>query len=77
MMIFVRVRDLSTGHEYDVPEGSVLIRDGHVKRVKGDRFPPSPVVRPPKHRRNLAGQSVAQTPGTSSEVPTEANLQED
>ena len=50
MPTYVRVKDSSTGHEFDVPEDSILLRRGHVTEVKSKRYPPSPVPRPAKHR---------------------------
>lgn len=37
--MFVRVKDKSTRHEFDVPETDPRIGDGF-ELVKGDRFPP-------------------------------------
>lgn len=81
--MYVRVKDPSTGHEFDVPETSSLLRRGLVRRVKPDRYPPSPLPRPAKHHISLpavrrvaeesqgseatAGQSAAQ-----DTTPTEA-----
>lgn len=45
--MYLRVRDPDTGHHFDVPEGSPLLRDGLVVPVT--RYEPSPVARPPKH----------------------------
>lgn len=59
--LFVRVKDLSTRHEFDVREDSALLRKGLVERVKPVRYPPSPVPRPPKHHIRLAGQSAARS----------------
>lgn len=47
--MYIRVKDPDTGHEYDLAEDHPLIRDGLVKPVKSDRYPPSEVIRPPKH----------------------------
>ncbi|GIG27187.1 hypothetical protein [Cellulomonas denverensis] len=59
--MYVRVKDKDTGHEFDVPESSRLIRDGHVTRVKDERFPPAEQARPPKHHLNLAGRSTTRS----------------
>lgn len=41
--MFVRVKDKSTRHQFDVPESDPRIGDGF-ELIKSDRFPP--VVRP-------------------------------
>lgn len=48
--MFIRVRDKSTGHEYDLPEGHRLLRLGLVEHVKPVRYAPSHLMRPAKHR---------------------------
>lgn len=48
--MFIRVRDKSTGHEYDLPEGHRLLRLGLVEHVKPVRYQPSHLMRPAKHR---------------------------
>ena len=47
--MYIRVQDPDTRHEFDLAEDHPLIRDGLVKPVKSDRYPPSEVARPPKH----------------------------
>jgi hypothetical protein len=44
---YVRVKDTRTGHEIDVPDSHPRI-GSTLKRVKDDRYPPSPVARRPK-----------------------------
>lgn len=58
--LFVRVKDLSTGHEFDVPETSAMLRRGLVRRVKPHMYPPSRYRRPAKHYLSLADRPVAQ-----------------
>lgn len=48
MTTYVRVKDESTGHEFDLPEGHHWIVEGSVKQVKEKQYPPSHVARPPK-----------------------------
>lgn len=57
--MFVRVKDRSTGHEFDVPEDSILLREGSVERVKPKLYPPSRYPRPAKHHIDLSAQSGA------------------
>lgn len=57
--VFVRVKDVSTGHEFDVPESSPLLAKGAVRRVKPGQFPPSRYLRPPKHRIPFPGHFEA------------------
>lgn len=58
--LFVRVKDPSTGHEYDVPETSTLLRRGMVRRVKPHIYPPSRYRRPAKHYLSLASRPAVQ-----------------
>jgi hypothetical protein len=67
--MYVRVRDLSTKHEYDLRETSPLIARGSVERVKDDRYPPSRVPRRPKHYLNLAGHAASRETGKASAKP--------
>jgi hypothetical protein len=46
--MFVRVKDSTSGHEFDVPENDWRIADGSLVPVKSDRYPPHHSVRPPK-----------------------------
>lgn len=48
-MIFVRVKDPGTGHEFDLPETDPRIASGAVKRVAKAHYPSSTVARRPKH----------------------------
>lgn len=48
-MVFIRVRDKGTRHEFDVPEDSRLLRLGLVEPVKKKGYPPSPISRPARH----------------------------
>lgn len=54
--LFIRVKDPSTGHEFDVHEDSILLRRGLVQHVKPRLYPPSAVARPPKHHTTLSGR---------------------
>lgn len=68
MPVYVRVRDLSNRHEFDMPENHPHIAKGLVEVIKPKLYPPSTVMRPPKHHLNLARQSAAQDETTSPEV---------
>lgn len=61
-VVYVRVKDPDTKHEWDEPEGSPLIRDGKVQVVKSDRYPPSTVARPAKHHLERKSRRGAPTP---------------
>lgn len=52
--MYVRVKEPDTGHEFDVLEGSLLLRRGLVRRVKEKAYPPVRYPRRPKHRLKLA-----------------------
>lgn len=67
--MYVRVKDPSTGHEYDLRETSPLVVKGVVERVKDDRYPPSRVPRRPKHHLNLAGRTASRETGKASAKP--------
>lgn len=47
--MFVRVKDSTSGHEFDVHESDWRIADGSLVLVKSDRYPASPVARLPKY----------------------------
>jgi len=67
--MYVRVKDPSTGHQYDLRETSPLIRKGVVERVKDDRYPPSRVPRRAKHHLNLAGHAASRETGKAPAKP--------
>lgn len=46
--MFVRVKDKSTGHEFDVPESDPRIGEAF-SLVSKSHYPPSRAIRPPKH----------------------------
>lgn len=50
--MFIWVRDVATGHRFDVPEGDVRIKDGRLKPINDKRYPPAKVARRPKHNIN-------------------------
>lgn len=76
-IIFIRVKDPSTGHEFDVRDDSILLRRGVVQQVKPKLYPPSPVARPPKYHLDLAGQSVTQDTAEQQGTAVAANTQEE
>lgn len=51
--MFVRVKDTTTGHEFDVPEDDKRIARS-LLRIKDDRYPPVRKPRPPKYHVQLA-----------------------
>ncbi|MFE5309701.1 hypothetical protein [Isoptericola sp. NPDC056605] len=68
--MFIRVKDPSTGHEFDVPEADPRLADGRLKRVKDERYPPSTLVRHPKHcPPKLAGRTASRETGKASAKP--------
>lgn len=52
--MYVRVKAPDTGHEFDVPEDSILLNRGLVRRVKESFYPPVRYPRRPKHHLKLA-----------------------
>ena len=79
--MFVRVKDKSTRHEYDLPENHVLIRRGLVEVVKRKGYPPSRYPRRARHFKRLplgpqrpASKALTSSGGGSSiseEAPNE------
>lgn len=65
--MFVRVKDPATGHEFDVDERSPLLSDELVRRVKGDRYPPSERPRAPKHHIDLPAAPAGGQPKSHGE----------
>lgn len=49
-MAYIRVKDTSTGHEFDALESSWQIEAGIYVPVKSDRYPPAATPRPAKHK---------------------------
>lgn len=60
--MFVRVKDKSTGHEFDVPESDPRIGDAFQKLSK-DHYPPSRLIRRPKY-------NVGSKPKPSNQKPS-------
>jgi hypothetical protein len=52
-MMFVRVKDPSTGHEFDVPEHDWRLKAAMFTPVKADRYPPVARPRAPKFHVSL------------------------
>jgi len=48
-LTFVRVRDVETKHEFDLPDTHPFIAQGLVVLVKDKDYPPSQVARPVKY----------------------------
>lgn len=76
MPTYIWVKDKETGHEFDVPESSHLLRKELVVPVKPKIRPPSPYPRPQKHHAKLAGQSAEQNKSVSPETPSQATTEE-
>lgn len=76
-LMFIRVRDPKTGHEFDRREDDKALAEGRFVPVKGDRYQPSPYPRPAKHRPlKLAGRPASRetAPDQAPEAtPTEEN----
>lgn len=68
--MFVRVRDQSTGHEFDVPEADKRI-GGAFELVRKKQYPPSPSVRRPKHNVGPVRGAAKNVPPKSAEEPKE------
>lgn len=64
-MGFVRVRDLETGHHYDLPEGDQRIGNGVTARL--GRYDISDRPRDPKHRSPIDAAPDQPAPDTTEE----------
>lgn len=70
--MFVRVKDKSTGHEFDVPESDPRI-DKAFTPLSKKQYPPSVVVRRPKHNVGRKTASVTPDPSKAAEKSKEEN----
>lgn len=68
-MAYVRVKDTSTGHEFDVPEADPRV-GASLEPVSKDHYPPSPVARRPKY--NVRAARRASTPKQPESAEKEA-----
>lgn len=75
MTTYIRVRDVETKHEFDVPEQHPFITRGLFVPVKSKRYPPSHVERPMKAHLKPASIRARQS-ATSTEAPQVATEQE-
>ena len=75
MTTYIRVRDVETRHEFDVPEGHPFIERGLFVPVKGKQYPPSHVARPMKAHLSPASVRARQS-ATSAEAPQVATEKE-
>lgn len=65
--MYIRVKDPSTKHEFDLPEEHSWIASGEVTPVKSDRYPPSPQERPAKF--HLDPPTAGSGKASSTEAP--------
>ena len=73
-MLYVRVRDPQTRHEFDMPETHPHIAKGLVEHVKPKLYPPSPLMRRPKHHLDLAVNAATPEPaGEGTSTPDKEN----
>src|SRR5690606_42031485 len=73
----VRVKAPNTGHEFDVPEDSILLNRGLVRRVKEKVYPPARYPRRPKHHLKLAparARNVAASAGDETTTEERATM---
>lgn len=68
--MFVRVKDKSTGHEFDVPESDPRIGTAFHK-VNKSHYPPSATVRRPKYSIGRNPAPVNPKPSVEAEEPKE------
>lgn len=72
--MYIRVKEPTSGHEFDRPEGDPLIELGLLVLLDSPRWPPSDVARPPKHHipkspatRSVQSASAAAAPQDATE----------
>lgn len=70
--MFIRVKDKSTGHEFDVPESDPRIGKAF-KPLSKNHYPPSAVARRPKHHTGRAPAPVTTEPSGVAEEPEKEN----
>lgn len=63
---YVRVKDVDTGHELDLPDNHPLLKTGKVAALDPGRYPPSLVARPTKH--HIAAQEIVR-PSVAANKP--------
>lgn len=71
--MFVRVKDKSTGHEFDVPESDPRIGKTFTPLSK-KHYPPSTAVRRPKHNVGRKSASVTPDPSKAESSKEENNV---
>ena len=64
-MIYVRVKDPSSGHQFDRPADDPMIADGTLIPLNSKRWPPAEQARPPLFHVSPASAA----PQDSGEVP--------
>jgi hypothetical protein len=57
--VFIRVRDKTTKHEFDVPEDDWRIAEDIFTPIKSDRYPPVDRPREPKHYTEIKPKKEA------------------
>lgn len=70
-MLFIRVRDPETKHEFDVPESDKRLTSGLYEPVKSSKYPPVSRPRPAKHF--VASKGVAPKPSRTAEKEVSLN----
>jgi hypothetical protein len=64
---FVRVKDTTTKHQFDVPENDWRIAAGHLELIKADRYPSVDRPRRAKHHiPRKTAEPVEPTEGASN-----------
>lgn len=74
--LWVRVKDPSSGHEFDRREDDPAVISGRFVPVKSKQYPPSPIARRPKHHIKLAGRTASretQPDTAAAEAPEKEN----
>lgn len=66
-MFYIRVKDPSTKHEFDLPEEHPWVTSGEVLPVKSDRYPLSAQQRPAKF--HLDPPTAGSGKASSTEAP--------
>lgn len=74
---FIRVKDPTTGHEFDVREDSTMLAGGQVQHVKPKQFPPSRYPRPTKYRKTLPTSVLEAATDGVAEAPTDTTEESD
>jgi hypothetical protein len=75
--LWIRVKDPSSGHEFDRREDDPAVISGRFVPVKSKQYPPSPIARRPKHHIKLAGRTASRETQPAQDQAADAKPEAD